>query len=298
MAQEMALGLYPPLLEVTIKPGRTITQVYQLLNQGEADLIVTSRLVPFKPADEKGQVQLEEKQISPAVDWFSFQNADLKLGDSFVLKAGAEQQVVLKIRVPEQAQEDDYYLTLLFESQPEFNLNESAAQAKIKIGTNLLLTVSETGEPPRKAELTEFRIQNAWFRIGSWQFLDSFTNPLFVLRLKNIGRSLFKPMGNLTVSGFSGQKYLLDLLPENILVDSTRQVLCFSNDQEQPLPCRLNLNWKTKFLIGPYQARATFGLDKVAQDYSYSTHFFAFPFFLTFSLILLVLFFWLMKKRG
>lgn len=297
LAQEMALGVYPPLLEVTIQPGRTITQVYQILNQGKTDLVITSRIVPFKPTDEIGQIQLEENQISPAIEWFSFQNADLNLGDHFVLKADSEQQVVLKVRVPQEAKEDDYYLTLLFESDPEFNLGESATQAKIKIGANLLFTVSETGEPPRKAEIAEFKVQNGWLKIGSWQLVDSFTNPLFVLRLKNIGRSLFKPMGSLTVTGFSGQKYLLDLLPENILVNSIRQIQCFSADKNQALPCRLNLNWKTKFLIGPYQAKVTFGLDKVGEDYSQTIRLFAFPFLLIGGFFFLFFVFWLVKKR-
>ena len=297
-AQEMALSLYPPLLEVTIQPGRSITQVYQLSNQGETDMILNSRLVPFTPSNEIGGVLLREQETSEAQPWISFQNADLALGQSFVLKAKGEQQLVLKIKVPEQATEDDYYLTLLLFSQSESNHQQNSVQSQIKIGSHLLLTLSQTGEPPKKAQVEDFKIQNAWFRIGSWQFIDSFTNPLFILRLKNLGRSLFKPMGNLTVSGFSGQKYLLDLLPENILVNSTRQTLCFSADKNQPLPCRLNLGWKNKFLIGSYQVTVTFGLNKVSEEYRQTFNFFAFPFFLTAGLIFLIVFFWLMKKRS
>jgi len=151
-AQTLSLSIWPPLLEVMIQPGKSITQVYKLTNGGKTDLVLTSRLVPFEPADELGNIQLTYKGYSfvriykgvSFVDWFSFQNADLNLGDNFALKAGQEQQIVFKIKVPENTQEDDYYLTLLFESLPEFNINQSAAWSKIQIGSNLLLTVSET----------------------------------------------------------------------------------------------------------------------------------------------------------
>jgi len=295
-AQSLGLSLYPPLLEVMIKPGKTITQVYQLNNQGENDLVMTSKILVFEPADELGNVRI--KTDSPLVmsDWFSFQNTDLNLGDNFVLKIGQEQQVVLKIKVPENALEDDYYLTLLFESLPELTLNQGNTQNKIQIGANLLLTISTTGEPPRKAEIAEFKIKNAWFKIGSWQFIDSFVNPLIILRVKNIGRSLFKPMGTINVSGWTGGKYLLELLPENILTNSLRQSQCFSTDQNQPFPCQLETNWKNKFLIGPYQVKVTFGLDKISEDYQQTLHFFAFPFTLIVTLLFIILVFYLIKK--
>lgn len=295
-AQSLGLSIYPPLLEVMIKPGKTITQVYQLNNQGESDLVMTSKILVFEPTDELGNVRI--KTDSPLVmnDWFSFQNTDLNLGDNFVLKVGQEQQVVLKIKVPENALEDDYYLTLLFESLPELTLNQGNTQNKIQIGANLLLTVSETGEPPRKAEIAEFKIKNAWFQLGSWQFIDSFFNPLLLLRIKNIGRSLFKPMGTITVSGWTGGKYLLELLPENILTNSTRQSQCFSTDQNQPFPCRFETNWKNKFLIGHYQAKVAFGLDKINEDYQQTLHFFAFPFILLSLLLFSILIFGLIKK--
>jgi hypothetical protein len=295
-AQSLGLSLYPPLLEVMVKPGKTITQVYQLANQSETDLVMTSKILSFEPADELGNIQLKTDSSLLINDWFSFQNADLNLGDNFVLKTGQEQQIVFKIRVPENAREDDYYLTLLFESQPELTLGQSNSRNKIQIGSNLLLTISETGEPPRKAEITEFKIKNAWFKLSSWQFIDSFVNPLFVLRIKNTGRSLFKPMGILKVTGWTGGKYLLDILPENILANSIRQSQCFSVDKNQPFPCQLESGWKNKFLIGPYQAQVSFGLDKISEDYQKSIHFFAFPFVLTGILLFTILIFLLIKK--
>ncbi len=273
-AQSLSLSIYPPLLEVMIKPGKSITQVYKLINNGETDLVMTSKIVSFEPADELGNIKLGNgnSKLASINDYFSFQNADLKLGESFTLKAGAQQQIVLKISAPQDAPEKDYYLTLLFETNPQENLylhpgGVSSAQAKI--GSNILLTVSETGEPPRKAETIEFKLQNAKFKI-----IDSFTKPQFVLRIKNTGRSLFKPMGTITLTGWLGQKYLLNLLPENILSGSIRKIGCSLPDNPEVFgSCQI----KPKFLLGFYQAKAEFGLEKISNDYTTQINFIALP---------------------
>jgi len=58
-AQTLGLSLYPPLLEVMIKPGKAITQAYQIANQSKSDLIMTSKIIGFEPADELGNIQLK-----------------------------------------------------------------------------------------------------------------------------------------------------------------------------------------------------------------------------------------------
>ena len=274
-AQVLSLGIYPPLLEITIQPGKSITQVYKLSNGGETDLAMTSLIVPFEPSDELGNIKLlsESGSVSfrsnsvPFRNWFSFQNADLALGQKFILKSGKTQEIVLKVGVPKDAKEDDYYLTLLFETiTGGFLGSQSEAQAQAKIGANILLTVSQTGEPLRQAEILEFRIKNNKFRI-----IDSFDKAEFLLRIKNTGKAFFKPIGTITTTGWFGQKYILDLLPENVLVNSVRQIQCGAD--EQITPCQL----PTKFLFGQYKAKVEFGLDKVSDDYTAETIFWVIP---------------------
>jgi len=290
-AQSLSLSIWPPLLEVMIRPGKSITQVYKLTNEGETDLVMTSSIVPFEPADEFGNIQLVPSPYPLVpISWLSFQNADLQLGQKFLLKAGQAQQVVLAVKAPTNAKEDDYYLTLLFETQA-FSLDEglSKTQAQAKIGTNLLLTVSETGEPPRRAEIIQFDIRYLILDIGEIKIIDSFTQPQFVLKIKNIGRSLFKPIGTITTTGWLGQKYFLNLLPENILTKSTRQIACESNAESKT--CLL----PSKFLFGPYETKVEFGLDKVSADYSAKITFIALPLKLILVVLLLIILIMIVK---
>ena len=294
-AQGLSLSIWPPLLEVIIQPGKSITQVYKVRNAGETDLALTSKIVSFKPEGEKGDISFTSKQDTSKVGWFSFLNADLTLGEKFILPVGKEQEVVLKIRVPENAPEDDYYFTLLFETIPGVFLGQSGGQIEAKIGGNILLTVSQTGEPKKGAEIFEFSIRNSQFAIRNLMILDSFTQPQFVVRLKNNGKAFFKPFGTITTTGWFGQRWVLDLLPENVLVDSVRQIPCqksaFWPASEEgtssekpsilPSPCQL----KAKFLLGKYTAQLEFGLDEASGEYQSQIVFWALPLKLTAGLL-------------
>jgi len=285
-AQGLSLSIWPPLLEVTLKPGKSITQVYKLRNAGETNLALTSKIVPFKPEGEKGDINLELGTGNWGLpSWFSFQNADLAMGEKFILPAGREQEVVLKIKIPENAPEGDYYTTLLFETLPDVFLGQSGGQIEAKIGSNILLTVSQTGEPKKQARIEQFSLANFQFSIFNFQFVDSFTQPQFIVRLKNTGKAFFKPFGTITTTGWFGQRWVLDLLPENILTNSIRQIQCQkaapattggeekTSPQILPSPCQL----ETKFLLGKYTAKLEFGLDEGSGEYQSQIVFWALP---------------------
>lgn len=293
-AQNIHLTIWPPLLEVTMQPGKSITQVYKLANKGDTNLVMTSSLHSFSPADEFGNIKLTDKQ-SEASDWISFQNADLDLGQSFNLPVGKEQEVVLKIKTPSYAREKDYYFTLIFSTNPAaYKSFQPQSEAQAKIGANILITVSESGEPQRKAEIVEFSLKNGFLPQGSkWQIIDSFTQPEFILRIKNNGQSLFKPMGSISIN-WLGRKYILDLLPENILVDSIRQAGCQKAEEEGGFLCQLN----SKFNIGYYKAKVEFDLDKVGDQYQRELYFFAIPLKAIFIIIILIIIsFFIFKNR-
>lgn len=286
-AQSLSLSIWPPLLEVMIQPGKSITQVYKISNFGETDLVLTSAVVPFAPADELGNIELGTRNPQPPnwLNWFSFQNADLQLGQKFVLRPDKEQEVVLKIKIPENAAEDDYYLTLLFNTLPNPTANGSAASAQAKIGSNILLTVSKTGEPRRQAKIEEFSL-------AGWRIIDSFTKPQFLIRLKNTGKVLFKPFGTITTTGWFGQKYTIDLLPENVLAGSIRQINC-QKENLPPAVCQLSAG----FLLGKYTARLEFGADQANGEYQTEIQFFALPIKLIFGVLLILLVLFIIKSK-
>jgi len=287
-AQSLGLGIYPPLLEVTIMPGKTLTQVYHLTNSGEVNLTMTSAIVAFEPSDETGGVKIIENTEKLQPLQFGFLNADLRLGQTFSLPTGKTQEVVLIIKVPETAPEKDYYAILLFQTSPLANLGgQSASQTQTKIGSPLLISVSRTGEPFRKASIEEFSLKNC----AKLCIIDSFSPPQWLVRIKNSGHSFFKPLGKITLQGWLNQTETLDLLPQNILSDSTREIQCQKEDQV------VSCQSQSKFLIGPFKAKLEFGLDDFSNDYQKEIQFIALPFKLGFGLLILVIILGLIKSK-
>lgn len=300
-AQEVSLGIWPPLLEVMIQPGKGVTQVYKVINQSETDLVLTSKIVPFTPEDELGTPKLNLESQVDYLDWFSFQNADLKLGEKFLLPKGKEQQLVLKIKIPPQAPEGDYYLTLLLETVQIPGMyfpSQSGGQIEAKIGGNILLTVSQTGKPKIQAKIEEFKLKNFQFSLFGIRFIDSFSQPQFLVRLRNTGQAFFKPQGTINVNGWFGQKWELTLLPENVLINSTRQINCQGlplkleeaiKDESQsysPTPCQLS----NKFFLGKYQAKLEFNLGEEKEKYQAYLAFWALPIKLIIGIIITLFF--------
>ncbi len=261
-AQTFSLGIYPPLLEVMMMPGKSITQVFRLENSGD-EMILNTQIIPFEPADEFGNVSLRgptSREVGPPKGWFNFENADISLGKPFVLKSGETKQIILRIRIPQNTREDDYYFTFLFSSEPSARISGTATQEAGVIGANILLTVSRTGKPVKKGEIIEFQISNVKFQI-----IDSFDKPEFLLRVKNTGRAFWKPFGKIKIEGLFRQKWEQELLPENVLAGSIRQIQV-ATESSQPA-----------FLVGPYRAEVEFSLDEDGESLSTAISFLVLP---------------------
>lgn len=285
-AQSFSLSISPPLLKIMMKPGKTITQVYKLTNQGSDNLIKTN-VSSFEPSDELGNIKINS--LTPIsnqksfLSWFSFQNADLNLKDSFNLKSGQTQELVLKIKVPEDAEEKDYYASLLFQTQPQGKIIVSnTSQASGILTSNVLLTVSKDGKPPKSGQITELSVKKPFLFIKSGFFnhqplfiFDSFDSIPFTLRVANTGRTVFKPIGSVKIFGPKQKEVeFLEILPQNILSFSSRKLFLKGN-QEKPLR---EISWQPRGLkIGRYQARANLILSGSSKKLKAEVSFFLFP---------------------
>lgn len=252
-AQTTSLAIWPPLLEATIQPGKSITQVYRLKNLGD-DTTITAYLKPFSPADEHGHVKLTGSEPQ---SFFSLLNADLKtLPATFPLKAGQTQELVLKIRLPENSQPADHYFTFLFASHTTGLIGDTGATTQASIGSNILLTISDDGQPKRSAKIEEFKVQGS----------DSLSPISFLLRVKNTGTTRFKAIGQIEIKNtFQKSIATLPLREDNILSNSIRQL-------------QTTADWKPIFPLGRYTATATITPQDSTNTISQSVNFFILPY--------------------
>ncbi|MGB9637564.1 MAG: hypothetical protein ACPLY7_02085 [Microgenomates group bacterium] len=220
-----------------IQPGRSVTQVYKLTNASDQELQITPQVFPFKPQGENGEIKISSKfkVQSSKLDFFSFESGE-HFDQAFYLPIGQTREIVLKISIPKDTPETDYYYTLLFSTTaPTANQDKNSSSSVAQIGTNILITVSQNGVPEFLARILEFSCP---------KIIDSFSPVSFTVRLENWGTAFWKPFGKIKVTGILKQKDEIELWPQNILSESSRKL---------DLP-----EIKPKLPLGPFKASLEF----------------------------------------
>ena len=99
-AQTLGLSISPPIDEIMIIPGKSVTQTFTITNDGN-DGNASVYILPFKPEGESGDIFLDEKNpvttslmYSP---WFSILSPVTGFGQKFYLPRGKSTDVTIKI---------------------------------------------------------------------------------------------------------------------------------------------------------------------------------------------------------
>lgn len=289
-AQTISLSIWPLLLEAVIQPGKAITQVFKLKNLGD-DTIIHASVVPFEPADAFGRIALSQT-ASPALAYFSLQNADLDLPAIIPLKSGQTQEFVLKIKIPETAAEADHYFAFLFSADTKGLISASGTTTLGSIGANILLTVSQTGELHPTAKIEEFRPtrSNLVGNLRGWTLLDSFSPINFILKLKNTSSTRLKAVGQIEVKNtFNRLVATLPLREDNVLAHSSRYLQMEGSDP--------SIIWNPIFPIGRYTATATITPQNTTSQISQTIHFYVLPYKALLAILILVSIYLLTKQK-
>lgn len=275
-AQQITLSISPPLLEVFIKPGKSVLVAYTVGNLGDP-VILTSNILPFEPKDDLGNIKIKDEFEGPIR--FSLDNSEIKLDQPFFVKSNTSQQLLLRIRVPEGTPEGDYYYTLFAKSEPSpFQEGISSSRSQIVIGSNILITVTESGKVDIKGKISLFDVL-AHFKINlfshTFKFFDSFDKIPLVFIIDNQGRNLVKPQGEITLKGNFSEKATYDIVPKNILAQSQRLVTATpSAEIEKPINASLILSG---FFIGRYDLSTSVNFGDFTPTLYAATSFIALP---------------------
>ncbi len=254
----ISLSVSPPLFEAVIKPGKEVSQIYTISNNG-GDTIITPKIVYFEAENDSGNVKLTEDE---APEWVKYDK------EPFNLRFQTDRQFTVLISPPEDIEEIDHFLTLVFESTtPTDILGQNAVFYKSQIGTNILLSISKDGNLKKSAQIVDF---TAPF------IIDSLKTIPYSLTLSNNGNSFWKPIGKIMVNGKT-----LKLAEQNVLSGSSRKISCI--EDETLKECEV----KEKFLIGKYTANLEFTIDEDPKVYKKEVTTYVFPF--TYSIIGLIL---------
>jgi len=276
-AQQFSLSLSPPIIELFIKPGKSVLVAYDLVNNGDPGYF-TASVVSFEPHDLLGNVRLKNELSGPVR--FSLDNSEIQLDQPFFLKTKQRQQLLLRIRIPDGAPNGDYYYTLLVSSQPIGGMEgDSLTAARASLGSNLLITVTESGQIDIKGKIAYFDvIPRFLLKLGKNKIniFDSNDPIPVVLIVANQGKNLIKPQGEIILSGNFGVRSKYEILPQNILAQSQRLIQATPSAEIQfKRPTSLVLSG---FFIGNYHLSTAINFGEGTPKIFANTTFFALPF--------------------
>ncbi|MCS6956299.1 MAG: hypothetical protein NZM02_00425 [Patescibacteria group bacterium] len=288
-AQQVSLSISPPLLETIIKPGKSIMVAYDLKNFGDPVYLLV-KVVSFEPKDNLGNVRLKNELEGPIK--FSLDNANVQFERPFFLKTEEKQQILLRIKVPENISQGDYYYTLIAETIPSGNLNNnSISYAKASIGSNILITVTDSGIIDIKPKIVIFDVLSK-VKIFNQKIniFDSFDKIPVILILENKGKNFIKPEGEIVLKNIFGHQLKYKIIPKNILSQSQRLIEASSSASINESDKFKNSSFVLSgFFIGKNNLSAEIFFGENSPKVFAKASFFAFPFKLISILIILLI---------
>lgn len=293
-AQQVSLSLSPPLLELFVKPGKAIMIAYNLKNYGDPTFL-NLKVLPFEAKDNLGNIRIKTEFDGPVR--FSLDNSDLTLEQPFFLKTNDSQQILLRIRIPENITDGDYYYSLLAETIPPTSSEGiGSARAKATIGSNILITISNSGNVDINPKIVIFSTRGGFTLGKNVRFFDSSDKIPVILNVVNKGRTLMKPEGQIILKGNFGETTKYDIISKNILAESERLIEATpSASFDSLLPASLVLSG---FFIGKYSLSTQMKFGENSPTIFGSTAFYAFPFKITGGIIIAILIIILVIKKN
>jgi hypothetical protein len=247
------LSISPSNNEFFIKPGQKYLLGFNITNNSKTTQTLSTSIEAWLPKDNQGKVSYTNVIADPSIT-FALNNADLQLGQTFVINPKETKQLVLKITTTPYTNRKDHYFTFFLTQKTE-------EQISGKIGAHLIITTQEKQD-------TSLLIKN--FK-ASPLIKDSFLKPIYFSSTVTNNSSQFnKITGKLSISKNNLTIKEFTLSPDVVLGGYSRLVRCADKNAEI-IPCALN----PPFWPGFYTATLTINAEKplVAQ-----TTFFVFPY--------------------
>jgi len=224
--------LKPAQVELIARPGITLTQAYNVINNSSSPLVVSASVLPWQPRGTDGAVSYEGVPTSPDFE-FSLANSDLRLNQSFVLRPSENRQLVLKIKSTSATPQGDNYFTFFINQDlgGQLNSDSTGGQATGRLGSHLLISTSNTENPPSTLKTTSIKL--------SPRFTDIFFPRVSINGIISNESDYFaKTTGKITVTHRGQVVTQTELFPHNVLAHSDRSLACLSNND--PVPCVLH----------------------------------------------------------
>lgn len=276
-AQSLSLSISPPILEVLIKPGKSITQRYTITNGGDP-VIIRPEIMEYNQSG----ISFDPKFVPEK--WITLINTDIRLDTPFLLKANENRQIIVRINPPAGTDQKDYYRALVISSTPNPEGDTSESSVVQNLGSPILISVTSTGIIPKSAQITNFSLP---------KIIDSFDTLNADIDVANTGGIYFRPLGKITLTGpVAHGEYTI--APNIILSGQTREIFTDQNLNSTDNSVTLSLSG---FYFGKYTLDVNFTLDEGNVSVRETKTFYAFPWKISALIIIFLFLFTLRRKK-
>jgi hypothetical protein len=284
-AQQAQISFDPPITYVATQPGKTLDVPINLENKGDPGTIKL-KVRPFQVTDSFGHTEIKEGGELPVKFSLEQDNLNFNLDEAFFIKTNETKKIRLRIEVPSDLSEKDYYYSVLAELQaPPEQEGVTSTRIKVTVVSDVILTVTQSGALVNKGKILSFSATSPHsFMLGGKNIFDSSYPVHLSLLLENSGHNFIRPQGKVDLRGQFGAHASFELPTATVLAGTQR-----------------NLSLEVPGLyFGRYNVAATISLGEGAAVVFAQTSFIAFPFrlaFIVIAAIFLILVIRLRKKR-
>ncbi|HUT22411.1 MAG TPA: hypothetical protein VMX18_03335 [Candidatus Bipolaricaulota bacterium] len=212
VGESFAVTVMPPVLEgIVVEPGKVYEGSYRIRNETDSPRIYYFMARNFDARGEEGDAGLasEEDSQMGLASWVEFEFPFM------LVMVGETKEINFKIKVPSDAEPGGHYAALFTSTEPPGS--EQSGGVGLGENTGVLTLVTVPGNIRQGADLVEFSLASG---------KKVFNRPPveFLIRIKNSGNVHFKPIGDISVSGWIGASALIAANPKkgNILPNSIR----------------------------------------------------------------------------
>ncbi len=223
---KIGLSVDPSLVKIQVKPGKAITKAFTIQNDSDTEKQIVVRLIPFDKSDPKGNPIIDIKNNSSWLKYFTLSNTNIKLNEPFTLKPNTKEQIVLSISIPEKANIEDFYTTLLFSTyENTLPVESKGTIISASIGANILITITSELNPKTILKIDNIKITSPNFKIGRNIFVDSLTPITYQISATNTGNHVTETKGTVNINKAGLILSTQGILPQYIISKNKRQLL-------------------------------------------------------------------------
>ncbi|OGD82881.1 hypothetical protein A2572_03740 [Candidatus Collierbacteria bacterium RIFOXYD1_FULL_40_9] len=242
---KIGLTVDPSLVKIQIKPGKAITKAFTVENNSDTQKQIVVRLIPFEKADSNGNPIIDIKSNSSWLKYFAISNTNIKFEEPFTIEPNSKEQIILSLSIPETANIEDIYATLLFSTYENTLPSQSKGTiVSASIGANLLVTITSELNPKTILKIDTIKITSPHLKIGRKIFSDSLTTLTYQLFVSNTGNHVTETKGTTSISKNDIVLSVQKLLPQHVISKSNRQLLNSDGTQDFTFkPNTLSFGW-------------------------------------------------------